>query len=70
MPELARAPVPGQGLVQEPAQEPGLGQALVPELHRQANSRLTTMPAGLIILSFSLKKLLYLDFGWLKLLYY
>ncbi len=55
----------GLGRVSEPALVPGQEQArvlepalvLVPELglglHRQPNSRLTTMPAGLIIFSFS-----------------
>jgi len=48
--------------------EPALGVELVP--HKQPSSRLTTMPAGLIIFSFSSIKILHLNFGWLKLLFY
>jgi len=43
---------------------PELGQVLAPGLgpHRQVGSQLTTIPAGLIIFSFSSKKLLHLGF--------
>jgi hypothetical protein len=69
-PVPVRVPGLGQVLVRErervPA--PGLGQALVP--HKQPSLRLTTMPAGSVNFSFSSEKLLHLDFGRLKLVYY
>jgi len=59
--ELVPGREPGQEpasvLVLEPGQVPGLEPALELGLglHRQPSSRLTTMPAGLIIFSFSSK---------------
>jgi len=56
-PEQEQAQVLEQGQVQEPAlaqvQEPALAQERELGLHRQPSSRLTTIPVGLIIFSFS-----------------
>ena len=65
--ELELARVPAQELELARVQERVPVQVPVP--HRQPNSRLATVPAGLIIFSFSSIKLLRLDSGRLKLLY-